>query len=507
MLTVWFLIAALLAVVLGVPAVTAQAPGFSFSPNQRLIEPANPLNSLLLFTNSDTEPGIKIDSADNVYVGAIHGLPGGTVMWKAPAGSCTNFGCAFQFLGEVDSAQNPTGLAPGGGDEDHAIGSSGPGSPGTLVVASLWLGDITVVSSIDGGRTFFTNPLASPIPADDRQWVVADGPSTFYMTFHDAATSNIDVLRSQDGGMTWLPVGTAIDAATAPAALGVLPTATGNTAGEIQLDPINHIFYQVFAAPADALQNLTGSPANAVYMGVSADGGQTWTDHRVFAGPPAASFANIFPAAAVDAAGNVYAVWSDGRDVFLSASTDHGNTWSAPHQVSRNSAQLQTSIFPWIAAGQNGAVDLVWYGTSAASADDNAAQWRVFFAQSLNATSATPTFAQAVASDHIIHTGAICESGAGCTGNRDLADLFMVAVDSRGLAYIAYADDHQTDGSGIPLTQTYFTIQTGGPTIAPPAILPLPQPQTGGSIIAPPAIPPLPQPGGSIIPPLPLPPF
>src|SRR5438874_1482714 len=160
MLTVWCLIAALLAVVLGVPAVTAQAPGFSFSPNQRLIEPANPLNSLLLCTNSGTEPGIKIDSADNVYVGAIHGLPGGTVMWKAPAGSCTNFGCAFQFLGEVDSAQNPTGLAPGGGDEDHAIGSSGPGSPGTLVVASLWLGDITVVGPIDGGRTVCPNRLA-----------------------------------------------------------------------------------------------------------------------------------------------------------------------------------------------------------------------------------------------------------------------------------------------------------------------------------------------------------
>ena len=45
--------------------------------------------------------------------------------------------------------------------------------------------------------------------ADGQEWVVADGPSTFYMTFHDAATSNIDVLRSQDGGMTWLPVGTA----------------------------------------------------------------------------------------------------------------------------------------------------------------------------------------------------------------------------------------------------------------------------------------------------------
>ncbi len=463
-----FLIVALLAVAMGVPAVTGQAPGFSFSQNQRLIEPANPLNSLLLSTNADTEPGIKIDSANNVYVAAIHGIPGGTVMWKAPAGSCTTSGCSFQFLGEVDSAQNPTGLAPGGGDEDHAIGSSGPGRPGTLIVASLWLGDITVVSSTDGGQTFFTNPVASPIPADDRQWVVADGPNTFYMTFHDVATSNIDVLRSQDGGMTWLPVGTAIDLATAPAALGVPPSATGNIAGEIKLDPINHILYQVFAAPSDALQNQTGAPANAVYMGVSMDGGQTWTDHRVFAGPPTASFANIFPAAAVDAAGNVYTTWSDGRNVFLSASTDRGSTWSAPHQVSQDSAQLQTSIFPWIAAGQNGGVDLVWYGTSAASADDSSAQWSVWFAQSLNAASAAPTFAQAVASDHIIHTGAICESGTGCAGNRDLADLFMVAVDSRGMAYIAYADDHLMDSSGNPLTQTYFTVQTGGSSVGAP---------------------------------------
>ena len=92
----------------------------------------------------------------------------------------------------------------------------------------------------------------------------------------------------------------------------------------------------------------------------------------------------------------------------------------------------------------------------------------MFFAQSLNASSPSPTFAQAVASDHIIHTGPICESGTGCTGNRDLADLFMVAVDSRGVAYIAYADDHLTDSSGNPLTQTYFTLQTGGSSLGAP---------------------------------------
>jgi hypothetical protein len=460
-----------LAVACGFAAVALSSPApqaFSFSANQALNDP-------ILFVNSpnfDTEPGIKLDSANDIYPGAIHGVPGGTVLWGSRQSSCTSSGCQFHFFGEVDELPDGQGLALGGGDEDHAIGSFGPGKPGPIVVTSLWLGSVTTVRSTDGGQTWFMNPFASAIAGDDRQWVAADGPTTFYMTLHDVATFNIDVLRSQDGGLTWLPVGTAIDAATAPAALGVPPQASGNIAGEIQVDPAHHILYQIFAAPSAALQNQTEGPLNAVYMGISYDGGSNWTDQLVYAGPTTASYNHIFPAAAVDAAGNVYALWSDGQNIFLSVSTNEGSSWSNPVQVNQNSAALETSIFPWLVAGQAGEIDVIWYGTSAASAADPSARWNVFFAQSRNATSAAPTFTQTIASDHIIHTGPVCQNGIGCTGsgNRDLADLFMVSADSQGNAYIAYADDHEVDSSGNPLTQTYFTFQTGGATIGlPPA--------------------------------------
>jgi hypothetical protein len=67
--------------------------------------------------------------------------------------------------------------------------------------------------------SFFTPPnvVAALIPGDDRQWQDAIDTSTVYLSYHDAATFNIDVQRSNDGGLTYVSgAGEAIDTNTLP---------------------------------------------------------------------------------------------------------------------------------------------------------------------------------------------------------------------------------------------------------------------------------------------------
>jgi hypothetical protein len=65
-------------------------------------------------------------------------------------------------------------------------------------------------------------------------------------------------------------------------------------------------------------------------------------------------------------------------------------------------------------------------------------------AESVNGHAAIPSFAQHVASDHIVHAGTVCTSGTGCSNSdsRSLADFFQVALDPQHRANISYADDH-----------------------------------------------------------------
>jgi len=105
---------------------------------------------------------------------------------------------------------------------------------------------------------------------------------------------------------------------------------------------------------------------------------------------------------------------------------------------------------PWITAGDNGRVAIVFYGTNGTEDPTTSAndQWNVYFAQSLNAADREPVFTVTQASDHITHKGPICNIGILCpplpvvggTPSRQLLDFFQVAIGPDGLANIMYAD-------------------------------------------------------------------
>ncbi|GAC1542932.1 MAG: hypothetical protein NVS3B12_31260 [Acidimicrobiales bacterium] len=425
-------------------------------------------------SNTAAEPAIRADNAGNFYGTSENGIGGGTIAVKS-----TDGGMHYTTLVSPDgvSASNNTGFAPGGGDTDLATAPAL--NPVTqhynVYAASLSLANIDVSTSVDGGQTWKLNPVAATVPGDDREWIAADGASKVCISYHDLAAQNIEVNCSFDAGTTFTQLGDAID----PAHAFLI---NNNEIGNLAIDPTSHTIYQLFSGIASQGEFVDGELGNAghhaVWVGVSTDGGATFTDYPVYVNPTATvDYGHQFVNVSLDRAGNAYALYSDNHNLSYSYSTDRGQTWSKPVQV--NSGQSATAIMPWSVAGDAGKLDVVWYGTSFYSpgvTPDNypsSAAWNVYFAQNLAATTPGSSFTQTIASP-VNHYGGVCESGVGCTGNRDLYDDFGVAASPiTGLASIIYSDDQASQTPSDPgctaaqnntaaCDHTAIATQTGG---------------------------------------------
>jgi hypothetical protein len=210
-------------------------------------------------------------------------------------------------------------------------------------------------------------------------------------------------------------------------------------------------------------------------MAISTNGGASFTDVPVYVNRnPKTSYGHQFVNVSVDKAGNVYSIFCDNHHVYASVSRDRGRTWTTPVQVDRGAG---TAIFPWSVAGNAGNVDVVYYKTPyyGPEGPDNypmSAAWTVGFAQvsggSFTETTASP----------VVHYGGVCESGVGCTGNRDLYDDFGVAASPKtGRASIIYSTDQfdpngpnaagctQAKSNTASCDHTAIATQTAGPGI------------------------------------------
>jgi hypothetical protein len=457
-----------------IPAPASAAGGLGFGAPFMLNNPQHPF----VFGVQDVEPSIRVDTLGNVFPGAIRGVPAGVDVWRVFAPYTSS---SYEYLGSPDGTPvipglGPPGVASGGGDMDIASSCE----TNLLNVSSLNLANTMNFNSADQGHHFdVTAPSSSVYTAVDRQWYDNDGPLTIYQSVHDvAAGNNIVVTRSIDGGLTWLPVAGQVFNPAQPDAVGAaLPF--NNKLGNIVVDQHRHFLYQVYSAGATAMDNLNGYALHAVWVAVSKDQGMSWTDHLVFAHPSTSMRTDsVFPAIAVDDAGNVYTVWSEVDSTtatihpgtFFSYSTDFGSAWSAPVKVNQGASQNLT-LFPWIDAAGDGGVDIVYYGTSSSingtdPSTNQPAIWNVFMAQSLTAHTGTPSFATSqitgsnLTTNPPIHRGNISIGGLepGSSADRTLADLFQVAIGYDGLANISWAADWNTPGTGL----AWFAHQTSG---------------------------------------------
>ncbi len=480
--------------------------GVGFEQDIRIDPTVDPMtNTNRIYTSA---PGSA--SADTSWI--WHSLDGGKTFKWVPG--------AAPLEGKITTCH-------GGGDTELALDSAG-----RLYFNDLTLANFSTARSDDGGSTFTCSNTGVPDTAVDRQWYAIDGDplagGSIYLS-NDEIGPGAPMCGNSSGNnvlvMYRSPV-TSAAAATAGIEFGpanhvsavlscdeaimgnneVSPIAT--TLG--QPDGVNG--YATLPAPVKHVFVIhDNSFLNKIMIGrcfpvdfgapvanVSDPSGLNCTDLMVADLGANQKTGGDFPTMAIDKAGNLYAVWeqapTDGSgnivgDTVLqySYSTDQGNTWSAPITIDTSGSPegiLHNNVFAWIAAGDDGRVNIVWYGTTALSnpndqtcgvnaplppsqgsningPDSVNGLWSLWMVQSVNAHNPAPTFTAPVrASEHPIHRGSIQTLLGGQCGNRVLGDFLQVRTGPAGEAQIAYGDSNNIIGSAID--HGMYVRQNGG---------------------------------------------
>ena len=449
-------------------------------------------------TVRDGEPSIRADQLGNVYPSGIRGVPAGVDVWRfGPQALCPRFTFHFDeefptsnvtdgnpatlpdptdgyvWLGQPDNlffgpAEDADVGSPdeGGGDIETAVGfpaSSTLAAPPILAMVSLTLANITSSMSADRGNEWTPSVSASAtVPLDDRQWIEAFGANTVYLYYRTLAAPGLTGLilnKSINGGATYL-TGTTIPslAGYTPGWIDVDQTPNSDGSVTIYLSGQNSSELVVFRCtdPTPTMVNTEAEPIVCSQPNLVND---------------TMSHGHIFDPVTVGTNGDVYAVWSNNRDIFIAHSTDKSANWAKPVRITNaaagnpanpNNVEPTFNFFPWVVAGTNGRVGVVWYGSTTTTINtDNNGEWLAYYAFSKDAKAATPTYFWTTASDHYIHHENASQAGLSTDENvnRNLIDFFEVAMDPRdGAAVIAFAGDNNDVDGG-----TYYTRQTRGP--------------------------------------------
>ncbi|HEY6968656.1 MAG TPA: sialidase family protein [Candidatus Angelobacter sp.] len=229
---------------------------------------------------------------------------------------------------------------------------------------------IFVRRSTDSGQSWPVNASAvishestPQIPFEDKPYVVAatSGPHAgdLYIgwTQFTLATTELLFSRSIDGGATW----------SKPIKLSSVPGLPRDDNGALE-------GFDAAVAPDGTIYTVWDD-RDGIMMAVSHDGGVSFSKERRilqtgpgFFGISGVSRSNGFPQIGIDPrSGNLYVAWSDYTngdvDVFVSSSSDHGQSWSASVRVNNDAIHNGTDqFFQWLAVDPvSGAVNVIFY--------------------------------------------------------------------------------------------------------------------------------------------------
>lgn len=452
------------------------------------------------------EQDIRLHPSDSdvMYTSAPASLSSDTsFIWHS-----TDGGRTFKWVRAASDKEGKPMSCPGGGDTELAVDGAG-----RVYFNDLTLANFSVARSDDGGATFPCSPTGVPDQIVDRQWYAIDGdpvgqtapaPSanSIYLTNDEFAQghplcgggpldnilvlyrSPLSPLAGANAGLTFGPPNriTCDEGIMGNNEVSPVATTTGEVGQPALATPVRHVYIPFDNAALNAIKVARCFPVAFAppVPNVSDPSGTRCNVFPVTSFPGSKTGAN-FPTMAIDNAGNLYMVWEQApltgaqagdTALMYSYSTDEGVTWSTPISIS----PLPNNVFGWIAAGDDGRVDVMFMGTNnhvdlvnggPDGCDANGGPdsvngiWSIYMVQSLNAHAATPTFtAPILAGEHFIRRGSQQTLIGGQCGNRSLGDFFQLRIGDQGEAHISFADSNNRDAVFLP--HAMYVRQNGG---------------------------------------------
>ena len=474
-----------------VPLITAVAP----PPNTPTF--GHPVISGIAGTGFEQDIRLDPTNPNRIYTSVPASASADTSwIWHSLDGGKT-----FKWIPNATPLVGKVTACNGGGDTELAVDSVG-----RLYFNDLTLANFSTARSDDGGMTFTCSNTGVPDTAVDRQWYAIDGDplngGSIYLTNDEIGPGGAQCGESIGNNVLVMYRSPVTQAAAALAGIEfgpankitpvgscdeaimgnneVSPVATtlgqpdGNGGFATLPNPVKHVYVihdnallnKIFIARCFPVE--FGLPV----PNVSDPSGLNCT-YSLVADLGANNTGADFPTMAIDKAGNLYAVWEEAPvsarsvitgDLVLkyAYSTDEGRTWSTPMTIDTSGSpvgMLRTNVFAWIVAGDDGRVNIVWYGTPGAAPsgahgpdDCNGCVWYLWMTQSLNAHDAAPVFtAPILASQHHVHVGTVQTliGGQQQLSSRALGDFLQVRIGALGEAHIAYADTNNIIGAAV----------------------------------------------------------
>ncbi len=368
-----------------------------------------------------------------------------TLNWRS-----VDFGESWEYVGIAGTGQGPHSLTSTGfSDPDFAMDQAG-----TIYNVEIDLVNTAVFSSRDDGQSFL---LAHPeVWPGDRPWLVANEADEVFLYVNLPK----QFLRSRDGGVTWLPLGS---------------------------PPFDD---KPVTDPANPDDGIIGPIAGGTGISISADDGESWTTHNLSAsGVATPRTTGPFVNVAADSAGNAYIPYAsgytgpndktaDGR-VHVSAFDRDTERWTVTEiDVEEQLGYAHDAQWPWAIAGDDGRVAITWLGTGPdlATGEYNDDHMYLYAAYSMNANGTDcdgdgvnegpARWSVARATEEPIHIGQLC-TGTGCNalgnGDRRLGDFHSIQMDHTGRMFIVSGDTRLpgTLGGPKPVSNPIFVAATG----------------------------------------------
>jgi hypothetical protein len=362
-----------------------------------------------------------------------------TLNWRS-----TDGGKTWKYVGIAGQEVGPhSATSTGFSDPDLTMDQGG-----RIYNTEIDLANVAVFSSPDDGQSWPTaNPEAS---SGDRPWLTGQEPEEVFLYVNAPK----QLLRSTDGGLTFLPVTTNFPAVS-----------------KLLVDPLNKD------------HGLIGPTASGG-VAISEDDGVSW---EAYENPGLGASTQFFGAIAVDSAGWVYSAAAGGYSGAGDTDPNGEVTFNYFNRYTKKWGSSAVNIpipkgdamWPWIIAGDDGRVAVVWYQTLGKKAKE----FYIYAAQTTNAHGSMvtcsdgkkhfipPQWRVTNASGRPIHVGDICLGGTGCNartnfseGDRRLGDFFTVNFDHKGNLFIVSGDTtlkSPTDGPK-PVSNPIFIKQSSG---------------------------------------------